>query len=524
MEHEIFNVLLVEDNPGDKRIIQEMLQDARSMQYKIVNARRLDEAVKLIGKNNIDVAILDLNLPDSSGVDTFLTFQKHNIDLPVVLLTRPDDNTIGNEAIRKGAQDCLIKDRIDSHVLMRALLYAIDRKRSEKKLRRTSALLLEELKELETTHKQIIEKERLNALGQMAGWISNDFNNLLSPIVGYSDMILGDPEILNNKSQVLNDLKTINTAGKDAKKVINRMREFYRRHHVKEFSNKVDCNALIKQVVQMSEPKWKEQAQANGINIKLVTRLQKIPCFTGDEAGFREVFTNLIFNAVDAITHDGIICISTTQDKEELILEVSDTGKGMTEEEKAHCFEPFYTTKGKAGTGLGLSTVYGIIKRHNGRVEINSQHGKGTTFTIHLPLRPVPKKEKEKGKENNTACRSLSILVVDDNVTVCNLISRFLSTLGHTTEIAMDGKQGLQKFLKGAYDLVIVDRVMPGMEGDKLADAIKDVNSKKPVIMISGFGDFMESANEKPKSVDFLIGKPIVFDELKDILVEAMQI
>ena len=178
----------------------------------------------------------------------------------------------------------------------------------------------------------------------------------------------------------------LRTSAKDAASVVSRLREFYRPAETDEEFPIVDLAKIVQQAVSLTEPKWRHQTQANGITITVGTEFKALPIVAGEESALREVLTNLIFNAVDAMPEGGRISLETSIEDERAVVKVRDTGTGMTEAVRQRCLEPFFSTKGERGTGLGLSMVYGIVERHRGKLEIESAAGQGTTFIIRLPL------------------------------------------------------------------------------------------------------------------------------------------
>ena len=394
------------------------------------------------------------------------------------------------------------------------------RKSAEEKLIETNRLLEKALTELKATQQKIIQQERLRDMGQLASGIAHDFNNILTPILGYSDYMLNKPKFLNDKEKVKQCLNIIRTSAEDGREQVNRLSKFYRERDDNESLLPIDLNQLIQQTIIMTQPKWKNQAQANGVTIEMLTDLQDIPPINGKESEMREVLTNLIFNSVDALNTNGKVSIYTRVFDKHVILGVSDSGIGMTEEIKKRCFEPFFSTKESTGTGLGLSIVYGIIQRHEGTIEVESQLGKGTTFIIHLPI-STEEQEKYKEKNMEKPLRPLHILVVDDEKSIQNLLDLYLTGDGHTSELANNGREGLKKFRLGNFDLVITDRAMPDIGGDQLANLIKQIAPKVPIIMITGLGNIMEASGEMPKNIDCLMSKPLTLNELRKALIEV---
>jgi CheY-like chemotaxis protein/anti-sigma regulatory factor (Ser/Thr protein kinase) len=245
----------------------------------------------------------------------------------------------------------------------------------------------------------------------------------------------------------------------------------------------------------------------------------------GNVSELRDVLMNLIFNAVDAMPQGGTVRIATSADADRtpVLVTVTDTGAGMTDEVRRRCLEPFFTTKGERGTGLGLAMAYGIIQRHRGTFDIESQPGQGATFRIRLPARSH-RSTATRPTSASTPSRPLRVLVVDDEPLMRQVMSECLVGDGHVVETAANGRQGLQRFQSGRFDVVVTDRAMPEMNGLELAAAIKHTALRKPVvIMLSGFGDELDTAEGPPPGVDFVVGKPVTLEKLRDVLAMAVE-
>ncbi|MBI4971692.1 MAG: response regulator [Candidatus Omnitrophica bacterium] len=374
--------------------------------------------------------------------------------------------------------------------------------------------------ELKQAQHQLVQQERLRALGEMAGGIAHDFNNSLSPILGYTELMLTAPDILSDTVQMMNNLKTINTAAKDAAKTVSLLRKFSRPREKNEDLNPVDLNKLVLEAVAFTQPKWKTQARIHGSEINIQTDLEQIPAVGGNESELREVLTNLIFNAIDALPKGGTIQLSTHSLDEHVLLEIIDNGIGMTEDIRRRCLEPFFTTKGEQGTGLGLSMVYGIIQRHNGTINIQSEAGNGTTFSISLPVQKIDQENTAKNTKPPQT-RPLHVLFVDDDALARNVIVEYLKRDGHTVEIATNGIEGLNKFCAGEFSLVITDQAMPGMTGDKLALEIKKIAPQQPIILFSGTLD-LSNLNKLPEGIDAFVNKPLTLDKLRQTIIKVM--
>lgn len=381
--------------------------------------------------------------------------------------------------------------------------------------------LQQALDQLKAAQQCLVQQERLHALGQMAGGIAHDFNNALAPILGFSELLLRHPDKTRDPATLKSYLEMINTSAKDAAHVVRGLREFYRRREKGEVFLPLDLNRLVGQVVELTQPRWKQQAQSQSIDIEMRTELDRIPAVYGNESELREVLINLVFNAVDALPGGGQVYLRTKAEANQVLLEVSDTGAGMPEEVRQHCFEPFYTTKGERGTGLGLAMVYGIIQRHEGTIDIQSQVGKGTTFVIHLPVKTWQQFDATR-TDAGSELKPCRVLVVDDEPMILDFMSNYLTGDGHTVECAASGAEALDKFANHEFDLVITDCAMPGMGGEKLALLLKQRKPRIPVIMLTGFGVEIQATGQRPDGVDCLLSKPITISDMRQAMQEAM--
>lgn len=395
------------------------------------------------------------------------------------------------------------------------------RKEAELEQHETNRRLTEALEDLQRAQSRLIEQERLRALGQMASGIAHDFNNALAPILGFTELLLYAPGTLNDRENIQSYLEMINTAARDAASVVHRLREFYReREEIEEF-HPVKLPALVEQAVSLTQPKWQRLALADGRRIQVKTQLDAVPSVLGDPAQLRELLTNLVFNAVDAMPDGGMITLRTYRQHDRAVLEVRDTGTGMTEEVRRRCLEPFFTTKGKEGTGLGLPMVYGIVQRHGGTIAIETQPGQGTAFVVSLPTEPAGQTTapaREPGRVS--AGQPLRVLVVDDEPAVQQVTATFLTADGHRVETAGSGTEALAKFQPETFDLVITDQAMPGMSGDQFAAAIRERAPAQRILMLTGFAALMQARGELPAGVDRLLGKPVTLAGLREAVAD----
>lgn len=409
-------------------------------------------------------------------------------------------------------------DRIIKRGYEGILRHQAERLRAEDALRQSNDSLEAALRELRETQQHVIQQERLRALGQMASGIAHDFNNALVPIVGFAELLLdkpGTPKLDREHSRSQDYVRMIATAAQDAA-IVSRLREFYRAPDPDAEFSRLLLNDVVEQSVSITEPQWKNVAQARNIPISVETDLQEVPAVMGSDHELRELMSNLILNAVDAMPQGGTITFRTRPDRDDVVLEVVDTGVGMTAEVKERCLEPFFTTKGQLGTGMGLSMVHGTIQRHGGKLDIDSEPMMGTTFIIRLPVATATEATIEI-EEERVRLKGLNVLIADDEPSVHDVIVGYLKSDGHTAVSAANGREALDEFLKGKFDVVVADRAMPEMNGDELAASVKKV-SHCPVILLTGFAEVMRSTGDSPACVDLILGKPLTLNALRGAL------
>ncbi len=383
--------------------------------------------------------------------------------------------------------------------------------------------------ELRMTQQSVIEQERLRALGKMASGIAHDINNALSPVVVYSEMLQrgGHPP-----DAVQRYLHSIRTAGEDIAHIVTRMREFYRKREADDVLFPIKLNHLAQEVIDLTRPRWRDIPQERGIVIEVETDFSpELPELLGNASELREAVTNLVLNAVDAMPDGGRIALRTSarwwQDQgvrkaSQVWIEVSDTGIGMDEETRSRCLEPFFTTKGTRGTGLGLAMVYGVAERHEAKIEIESGVGKGSTLRLVFPVREITHTTAFVKKPEPEQSRPLHILCVDDEPLLRELLKELLELEGHQVETADGGESGIHKFSEAQqrhrFDVVITDLGMPRVDGRQVARNIKQQAPQVPIILLTGWGNMMKADGEIPTQVDAVISKPPRVNELRETL------
>jgi signal transduction histidine kinase/CheY-like chemotaxis protein len=367
------------------------------------------------------------------------------------------------------------------------------------------------LDELKRTQEQLVRVETLRALGEMASGVAHDFNNVLAVILGRVQLLqrkLDDPTVRRW-------LSIVEQAALDGAQTVRQIQEFTRVRRDQP-TQTVDLNQAVRDAVEMTRTRWRDESQSRGVEIRLALDLGVVPTVDGQPSELREALTNLVLNAVDALPRGGAIRIATRLRDREVELSVSDTGVGMSESVRRRIFEPFFSTKGPRGTGLGLAMVYGIVSRHGGEILVDSTEGAGSTFTIRLPVghaTPPP------GRPGSVVgSESVRVLVIDDEPFVRETLGEILRQQRHDVVIADDGASGLARFREGAFDLVMTDLAMPGMSGWQVAQAVKAVRPQVPVVLVTGWGVEVQADQLHTHGVDRVMTKPFRFEDVQQVV------
>ena len=373
--------------------------------------------------------------------------------------------------------------------------------------------------ELHATQGQLVQSAKLNALGEMASGVAHDFNNMLAAILGRTQLLLArvqEPELRRS-------LELIEQTAQDGAQTVKRIQEFTR-VRLDEVFDEVDLNRILLDVVELTRPSWQSQAKARGIGIEVAKSLDAKRGVAGNASELREVFTNLVLNAVDAMPDGGRLELATREDDDRVVVEVRDSGHGMAAETQARCFDPFFTTKAVKGTGLGLSVAYGIVSRHHGSISVESRQGEGTTFRLAFPVKreaasPAPRADEP------AAIGSFRMLVVDDEEAVLSVMGELLEALGQTVTTAHGGVIGLEKLkamAAGAADnrpeVVFTDLGMPGVSGWDIARTTRETFPDACVVLVTGWGVQIDAESAREKGVDYLLGKPFTVDDVEATL------
>jgi signal transduction histidine kinase/ActR/RegA family two-component response regulator len=377
--------------------------------------------------------------------------------------------------------------------------------------------------EQERIREQFTQIEKLSALGELASGVAHDFNNTLAGILGRAQLLLrtNDPEKIRRGLQVI-----IKTA-EDGARTVRRIQDFARQRRDHDFEP-IAVDQLLFDVSEITRPRWKDRGEAAGVPIRLALRIRTDAHVLGDGSELREILVNMVFNAVDAMPHGGTLTLAADDCDEGVEISVSDDGVGMTPEVRSRVFDPFFTTKGKAGLGLGLAVSYGIVRRHNGQIEVDSVPGKGSTFRIQLPAADLTARENqfnaeagESGVGEERVAGPLRLLVVDDEATVRDLLCDILTCEGYEVTPAGSGAEALALFDASNFDAVFTDIGMPGMSGWELAHAIRERRPSLPLGVITGWGEAVGSVEQRAAQVNWVVTKPFGADRILEMAREV---
>ena len=359
----------------------------------------------------------------------------------------------------------------------------------------------------------LLQSEKLKSIGTITAGISHEFNNILAIISGNVQLLEAS---YKDHEELTKALRTIKRATNDGAQISRRMLKFTKTAKDTEGFVPFDINELINQAIDFTMPRWKNMAQAKGINYHMDTEgMKRVPSILCDPTEIREILVNIINNALDAMSGDGRISFSTWSGEDTVFISISDTGKGMPEEVMRNIFDPFFTTRTSVGTGLGMSTAYGIITRHGGKIEVESEVGKGTTFTLQFPAAAKadsPNKSSETEQEIMNKC--LRILVVDDEEEICNILDKYFSKKGHLVRTVDNGREAIVLTKIDDYDLVLCDMAMPEVFGYDVIKALNELDKKPKIGIITGWGEKLKPIDDEDLKVDFIIKKPFILSEL----------
>ena len=380
--------------------------------------------------------------------------------------------------------------------------------------------------EQERIREQFSQMEKLSALGELASGVAHDFNNTLAGILGRAQLL----QRTNDPEKIKRGLDIIIKTAEDGAKTVKRIQDFARQRRDHDFEL-VSVDQILMDASEITRPRWKNCAEASNIHITVDLQIGSNAMVMGDDSELREVLVNMVFNAIDAMPEGGTLTLSTSTVDQTVVIKVIDTGVGMYPEVRSRIFDPFFTTKGKAGLGLGLAVSFGIIRRHGGNIEVDSQYGSGTEFRITLPIATIVEGgtnvEFSSPEPATSMICDLSLedenaqprlLIVDDEDFVRDLLQEILEGEGCDVLLAASGSEALAMFQDSQFDAVCTDVGMPGMSGWELAREIRHLNQQIPIAVITGWGEAVGSNEQKAAGVDWVIAKPFTADRVVELV------
>lgn len=503
----LLRVLLVEDSSSDRLILQEAFAQS-PLQFEVVTASRLADARALLGSQQIDVILTDLNLPDSKGLDTLRLVCSSAGNAPVIVLTGLDDERIGLESLKHGAQDYLVKGDTSPRGIARAARYAIDRKRLEREL---------------------LQSRRMDALGQLAAGVAHEFNNLLTVIRGHADLLMD----VAKDGAARDSAREISRATESGANLTRQLLTFT--HQQVIHRRPVDLHDMLGQTAKMLR-------RILGGQIRLELQMSAATLVVeADPAMLEQIIMNLAINARDAMACGGTLTLETSKIRidpqqakqhsggyagEFALISMKDTGAGIAPEQLPYIFEPFFTTKdaGK-GTGLGLATVHTIVEQHHGWVEVDSRVGEGSIFKVYLPLCMHAVARADDPVPVQPSGGSETVLVVEDDEGVRDVAETILRKNGYQVMSACTGAEALATWNehREEIDLVFTDLVMPdGMNGLQLAKWLRSTKPDLKIVFTSGYSPELAKQKVDLESGANFLQKPYELSALLAIVRRAL--
>ena len=381
--------------------------------------------------------------------------------------------------------------------------------------------MIMDVTEKKQIERKLLQTEKLKAMGMMTSGVAHDFNNILAVISGNAQLM---EEEYGDHKEMMDELHIIRRAVSDGAEIVRRMRKFTKvERDTSEFMS-VDIKEILEQAIEFSRPRWMNIARAGEITYDIdKAGLKEVQTVLGSPSELREVFVNIINNALDAMTGGGCITFRTLSKDDTVFVSISDTGEGMTEEVRKRVFDPFFTTKRAERSGLGMSVAYSIITGHGGKIEVESEAGKGTTFTMSIPItREAPQQAVSPEPPWKIKAKKLRILAIDDEEEICSVLNKYFSRDGHDIKSVNNGTEAIKLLKNEEFGLVLCDLVLPDMSGHDVVKVINELDKRPKVGLITGWDEKIETKSREELKVDFIIRKPFDFSKLANHINEAL--
>lgn len=376
------------------------------------------------------------------------------------------------------------------------------------------AITIRNISDIRAAEDQSALSRRLASIGKLTAGAAHDFNNVMAELMGQIRLIKKSV----TDTALLKQLDILEGSTRTGSDTIRRMLDFASGGRATE-KEAIETASLMQNVVYMAQARWMEVQQKEGVVISPVTEFEPDLYISGSKSEIINAITNLIFNGVDAMPDGGLLTLSSGTRNGHAVISVQDTGTGMTEDVQDRIFDPFFSTKGSSGTGLGLSEVYGTMKRHNGEIVVESNVGVGTT--ISLIFDKVDPTKTEEILET-IEVPPIKILAVDDNEFITETLEEMLTEEGHYVSVHTSTKKAYRDFLSTNYDLVITDMEMPEMGGREFAALIKSENRDTPILLLSGWPIFLDEEPDLREFIDFALAKPFTVEDIQSVIYKAI--
>ena len=382
-------------------------------------------------------------------------------------------------------------------------------------------IVLRDVTDRRQSEERAAQSEKLRALGQLASGVAHDVNNLLAAVLGRSELARLEVERGQiDPPRLLEALGQIEQAAEDGARTVRRIQEFAR-DRTDANVVVVDLAKLARDTIELTRPGWRDAAQVGGRSISVQADLGPDLLVAAEPLEMREVLTNLILNAVDAMPNGGQLRMSGRRVGSSVQIEVSDTGVGMSRAVTRKVFEPFFTTKTEGGTGLGLAVCYGIVQRRGGHLTVSSAPNTGTTITVHLPYAGNVQPAAPSVPAKPVPDRRRHVLFADDEAGLASIVQRLLLLEGFDVTICSGGSEAVQKFDPARHDLILTDYGMPDLTGLQVAAAVKSRSPQTPVVLVTGWGSDLD-ANAPPSGISAIVSKPFRLGTLVDAVRAAL--
>ncbi len=353
-------------------------------------------------------------------------------------------------------------------------------------------------------------RRRMEMLGRMAMGIAHDFNNLLTSVLGHAELLQADLVKLDAPGEARQHLASLGRAAQDGAALVRKIQQ-YIRNEKDDRSEPVALDRIAEEVLTLTRPYWYNEPRRRGIAIEIESDLRPVPPIQGTPTELREVLVNLVLNAVQAMPAGGTLTIRTARVGDRAAaIEVGDTGVGMNKSVRRRIFEPLFTTKGSSGSGMGLTMSQGIVQEHNGRIDVESEPGRGTVFRLVFPFTSQAPAPTAAPSAEPSKAGGVRVLVVDDEPMVRTVTTKLLRLRGHTVQDADGGPAALAVLAAETFDIVVTDLSMPDMSGRELAAVIRQRHPGLPVLLLTGDTD----ADVEGDDIGAVVKKPFQLDTL----------